>query len=165
MSPEHILQKHLKQWVREALACPHLFLAFDRGKPAGQWTHLREKARGIRAGTPDTLLRIKDRANIWCELKAPGNKATEEQTRMGDELMALGDAWFVCWNIQQYFKNLALSAVPMHANAHFLALHHDGAVESEVAKARMKKGASSKVAKPRATSVKIARARRAGVLV
>ena len=164
ISPEHILQKHILQWTREAIAVEHLFMAFDRSKPSGQWTHMREKARGVLAGTPDTLLVVKGLRRIWCELKAPGNKPTASQALLGQKLRDLGDEWFWCFTVEEYYRMLLIDGVILHPNALFLAMHHDAAVESEVARTRLRKP-SSRVTKPRATYGQIRRARKAGVLV
>ncbi len=168
---EWICQKHGKLFVRDAVAAEHEFFAFDRSSLVG-WAamqnSIREKARGVRRATPDTLLRVAGMPNIWCEWKAPGQKPTDEQSAMGARLQELGDIWFWCTTIVGYHIELDLLAVPMRPNAAFLALHHDAAVRSEIAKAEAKAGKAPTAAKPRArraTPGDIARARRAGVLV
>lgn len=167
ISPEHCLQKHVRLWVREAVAAPHVFLAFDRAAPTGQWTHARERARGVAPGTPDTLLRVKGLAPIWCELKAPGAKPSEHQLRMGGILESVGDDWFVARSCVEYRAALVEIGVPLAQNAEFLALFRDAAVEKEIVRARGRQWSprAGKGGGPRATPSQVARARTAGVLV
>lgn len=166
ISPEHILQKHILQWTREAIAANHLFLAFDRSRPSGQWTHMREKARGILAGTPDTLLRVVGRPNIWCELKTPGNVPTPAQKEVGHRLAKLGDIWAWCSKVESYHNLVRQWEVPLHPNAHLLAMHHDAAIEGEIARARLRSAPKpSPRVKRLTTYARIAKARKAGVLV
>ena len=168
---EHILQKHARLWAREALACEHLFLAFDRSKAASRFSHLHQKNMGITAGTPDTLLMVKFQTshhNIWCELKSPGNTPSEIQMNIGERLRRLGSIWFWCTSVDEYRLMLCGCFVPMHPNASFLALHHDGLVASEIAKAEAKKGVVPKRRKAtHNTNPKVAleSLRRRGVLV
>lgn len=168
---EWILQKHVRLWVREALDCPHKFVAFDRGKASGEWTHMYEKQRGIEAATADTLLMIDGHPDIWCECKRPGWKPLpsdehfKNQQIWGDEVMALGRAWFWTTSVDHYFKFLARSGISMHRNAGFLALHHDAGVESEIASAEKKTPKSYKPRKMPVSASRIAKARKAGVLV
>lgn len=168
---EHIAQKHCKLFVRDVVAAEHEFFAFDRSALVG-WAamqnSIREKARGVRRATPDTLLRVAGMPNIWCEWKAQGKEPTDEQYAMGARLQDLGDVWFWCVSVVEYRSHLEDYDVPMRPNAAFLALHHDAGVMSEIAKAEMKAGKAPRVAKPRArraTPSDVARARRAGVLV
>lgn len=137
---EHILQKHIKLFVRDAVAARHEFFAFDRTQNTGQFSHMRQKARGVRKGTPDTLLRVQGIVPIWCELKAPGNKPDADQCAMGAALTALGDLWFWCDNVLDYYDHLYGHGVPMRQNAALIAAQHDGAVRSLIAKAEMAKG-------------------------
>ncbi len=168
---EHTAQKHCRLFVRDAVAAEHEFFAFDRSSLVG-WAamqnSIREKARGVRRATPDTLLRVAGMPNIWCEWKAPGQKPTDEQSAMGARLQELGDIWFWCVSVEEYRYHLDDYDVPMRPNAAFLALHHDAGVRSEIAKAEAKDGKVPSAYKPRvkrATPGDIARARRAGVLV
>jgi hypothetical protein len=132
---EHILQKHIKLFVRDAVDAPHEFFAFDRGKPAGAWSHMIERARGVRRATPDTLLRVKGWVPIWYELKWPPNKPDADQKIMGERLAAIGDIWGWGVSVEAYWQFLLLCYVPLRANAKFLALHHDGQVLSTIARA------------------------------
>lgn len=132
---EHILQVQIKKWVRGAVDAPHVFLAFDRSKAAGQWTHMMEKARGVQAGTPDTLLCVLGAPIFWCELKAPGNKPTAAQEALGRSLVFAGCGWFWTTTVTHYWKALSEHGVPLRPNAEYQALQADAAVASLIAKA------------------------------
>ncbi len=137
---EHVVQKHARLWVREALAIQHEFFAFDRSKKTSQWSHMREKMRGVQAHTPDTLLKILERKVVWCEFKAPGKEPSEEQYAMGARLVDLGDDWFWTTTVTYYYRWLKNVGIPMHNNAEFLATLHDASVDTEIAKAELKAG-------------------------
>ena len=167
---EAIIQKHARLWAREALACDSEFFAFDRANPTSQWQHMHEKMRGVKAGTPDTLLRVKDRRNIWCEFKSPGNKPSDVQLAIGARLIALGDDWGWCASVNEYRLYLTGLDIAMHPNAQFLALHHDVSVMSEITKAEAKAGYMPRTAVKRRVAAKdtqrsLAAMRKAGVLV
>lgn len=156
---EHILQVALVRFVREAVAAPHQFLAFDRSKAAGQFSHMREKARGVRAGTPDTLLIVAGMPPIWCELKAPGNKPTPEQIDIGDSLLTLGCCWSWVTSVGTYYEWIRSIGVELRANAEFLAMHADAGVLSVIARAEEKRGKAPRsykapVAKPSAARLR-----------
>jgi hypothetical protein len=140
---EHILQRHLREFVRDAVLDGEFF-AFDRSKPAGRFTHLRERARGVRKGTPDTLLCLADRMPIWCELKAPGEEPSGAQNDVGADLQRLGHVWFWTTTVTAYHAELVRLSVPMRANAALLAAHHDACVEGVIATAERKRGAVPK---------------------
>lgn len=157
---EHILQVALVRFVREAVAAPHQFLAFDRSKASGAFSHMREKARGVRAGTPDTLLIVENKPVIWCELKAPGNKPTPEQIAMGDNLMALGCWWSWVTSVDAYFEWIRSIGVEMRANAEFLAMHADAGVRTKIEKAEAAVGKAPRSYKPREAKPSAARLRK-----
>jgi hypothetical protein len=157
---EHILQVALVRFVRDAVSAPHEFLAFDRSKAAGQFSHMREKARGVRAGTPDTLLLVEGKAPIFCELKAPGNKPTEQQIDMGDRLMAVGCWWSWATSVGTYFEWIRSIGVELRANAEFLAMHADAGVRSKIAAAETKAGIAPTSYKPREVKPTAARLRK-----
>ncbi len=159
---EAILQVHAIQWAREAIAVPYKLLAFDRSKASGQWTHMREKARGVARATPDTLLIVDQPplGHIWCEFKSPGNKPDADQMRMGAELVELGDEWFWTDSVGGYREYLLGLGLEMRPNAAFLALHHDGRIATEVALAEAKAGTAKKPAKLRSARPTLAQVRR-----
>lgn len=134
---EHILQRHLRTWVRDALDVPHLFLAFDRSAPFAQFSHARQAARGVRRGTPDTLLIVAGFPGIWCELKAPGERPNDDQVALGEELMSLGQHWFWADEVHAYWLALKDIGVPMRTNAEYQAEIHDGTIASVITKAEM----------------------------
>lgn len=156
---EHILQVALVRFVREAVSAPHEFMSFDRGKAAGQWSHMREKARGVKAGTPDVLLLVEGKAPIWCELKAPGNKPTEQQIDMGNRLMAVGCWWSWVTSVSTFREWIRSIGVELRANAEFLAMHADASVASVIARAEVARGKAPRsykapVAKPSAARLR-----------
>lgn len=161
---EAILQKHARLWCREALAVSYEFFAFDRSKKTSQWSHMYEKMRGIQRSTPDTLLVVAGSVGIWCEFKSPGNKPNDGQKAMGERLQMLGNYWFWATSVEEYMRHMSLLGIPMHANAAFLAMHHDGSVATEIAKAEAKAGVVPKVRRVRkvkASSADVARFERA----
>src|SRR4051812_7030511 len=121
---EHIYQKHLRLWCREALAIDHEFLGFDRKQKTSQWSHLHDKNIGMKKGTADTLLKPSGLMGIWCECKSPGNKPTDAQYDFGERMQVLGDFWFWATSVEEYRQHMMRLNIPMHANAEFLALHH-----------------------------------------
>lgn len=156
---EHILQKALVKWVREAVSEPHEFLAFDRSKAAGQFSHLREKARGVRAGTPDTLLLTARHPPLWCELKAGTNTASEQQEDLGKRLVAMGGQWTCLSSVAAYHQWVHGLGVELRANAEFLAMHADASVASVIARAEVARGKAPRsykapVAKPSAARLR-----------
>jgi hypothetical protein len=135
---EWILQKHIKLFVRDAVDAPHEFFAFDRGKAAGAWSHMIERARGVRKATPDTLLRVLGFMPIWYELKWPPNKPDEDQRLMGERLAAVGDTWGWGVSVIAYWQFISECGVPLRVNAGFMAMHHNAAVLSTIARAEAK---------------------------
>lgn len=161
---EHILQKALVKWVREAVSEPHEFLAFDRSKAAGQFSHLREKARGVRAGTPDTLLLTARLPPVWAELKAGTNKASEQQEDMGNRLVAMGGHWACLSSVEAYRAWIFGLGVELRANAGLLAMHADASVLSVIARAEEKRGKSPRSYKPAVAKPSAARIRKVGAV-
>jgi hypothetical protein len=167
---EHILQKHIKNFVRDAVDAEHEFFAFDRSpalrNPMVAFT--RQKARGIRRATLDTLLEVSGFPSIWWECKWLPNRVEEDddQDRMIKRLWELGK--FASWgdSVLKYYAYLKICGVPFQRNALFLAQMHDASVLSEIAKAELKAGKVPKAAKPRAsraTAGKIRRAHATGI--
>ena len=168
---EWCLQKHIKTFVRDAVDAEHEFRAFDRSMPSGQWTHMREKARGIRKATLDTLLEVAGFPDVWWECKWPPNHVEDgdDQDRTIRRLWQLGR--YASWGVSvvEYCSFLKKCGVPLRQNCDFLAMHHQASVLSEIAKAELKAGEVPKApAKPRArraTQAMLDRLRRNGVLV
>lgn len=161
---EHILQVALVRFVREAVSAPHEFMSFDRCKAAGQWSHMREKARGVKAGTPDVLLLVEGKAPIWCELKAHGNKPTEQQTDMGNRLMAVGCWWSWVTSVSTFYGWIKSIGVDLRANAEFLAMHADAGVASKIAAAETKVGKAPRSYRPVEAKPTAARLRKIGAV-
>ncbi len=148
---EHILQVRIREFVRDAVDAPHEFLAFDRSAAGGQFTHDRERSRGIRSGTADTLLMVAGMPDIWVELKRRGEKPEPggDQEKFGEAVIAVGRMWFWADTVESYHQGLVRCGVPLRANAAFQAMHKDGRVDTIIAKAEVKRGKAHKTAKPR----------------
>lgn len=171
---EHILQVRLRLWVREAVVSPHKFFAFDRSAARGQWTHAREKARGIQRSTPDTLLCLQDEM-LWAELKDPRlnldddrfRKRWPDQWQMGMDLIDIGHSWHWFQSVVAYYEWL-IPGIDLTPNANFLAVQADATVASLIEAAELKRGVLPKrlrVAKgPRPTVSQVRRAERARML-
>lgn len=151
---EHLTQRHIKLWVRDCVAAPHKFLAFDRSAPGGKFTHLRERGRGIQRATPDTQLTVAGLPVIWSELKAPGKRPDADQERMGRELHALGQTWFWTTTVRGYMEGLCAAGVPLRPNAGAMAAIHDVEVEALIARAEAKRGAAPKKGRARGPALR-----------
>jgi len=125
IKPEAALQVKINQWSRECVAVPHFFTGIDRSKRSGQFTHVREKARGLVAGTPDTVLLVHGLPSIWVELKAPGNHPTDQQYEVGSAIKHSGHVWDWCDTVEGYATILARRGVRLTTDAHSKAMHAD----------------------------------------
>jgi hypothetical protein len=117
-------------------------MAFDRGKASARFTHLRQKARGVLAGTPDTLLLVHGHMPVWCEVKAPGGKPTPQQEAIGGELMRMGCGWTWARSVEEYYAALLSFGIPMRDQANMTATYHDGCVAAVIERAEAKVAAS-----------------------
>jgi len=122
---EFSLQILLNKWVKECVPTPHFFSSSDRSQKHGRYEHVRQKARGIIAGIPDTQLIVPGFAPIAVELKAPGNKPTEQQIRVGKAIIAAGGHWDWCDSVFGYWQILYRLGVPLHAHAETAAMAKD----------------------------------------
>lgn len=137
---EHIFQKHLKLWVRENLPDAEFF-AFDRAPARGRFSHMVQKARGVRKGTPDTVLLIRGAPDVWCELKAPGEKPDDAQKDIGQRIETTGRIWFWTTTVYDYLAMLEkLGVVPASTVRRLAAQDHDARVQGEIERAEMKNG-------------------------
>ncbi len=163
---EHIFQKHLKIWVRENLPLSQFF-AFDRTKALGKFSHARQKAHGIRKGTPDCVLLMPGKPDVWCELKAPGKRPDEDQEAIGSDIIATGRIWFWTTSVAGYLNTLeAKGIVPRDARLRWAAENHDVRIQVELERAQIKAGKLPKrfkESKPRVSPGRIAKAHKAGV--
>lgn len=123
--PEHNLQVKINQWVRECVPMPHFFCGIDRSKATGAHTHAREAARGLIAGTPDTVLLIPHLPGIMIELKTPGNTPTDRQDDVGVAITAAGHLWGWCDSVTGYMALLEGFGVALAPRADVLAARHD----------------------------------------
>lgn len=122
---EHSLQIMVNKFVREAVTARHFFFAVDRSKATGAFTHVREKSRGLVAGTPDTMLVVLGFPLIAVELKSPGNKPTPRQFDVGDAIQTAGGIWGWCDTVTGYCQILRSLEVPLIRHAEILAADHD----------------------------------------
>lgn len=153
---EHILQSHARKFCIDAINAEFEFISNDRAKIPGRsvgarmGAAARQRARGITPGTADTVLIVGYMRAIWIEWKAPGAKVKEDddQWKFGQRMMHLGCWWSWFNDIPTFALWLESIGVPMRANAGFLAQHHQGIVDSVIAKAETKKGKAPKSYKP-----------------
>jgi len=139
---EHIFQRYLKTWVRDCVAVDHLFMSFDSAGKATENQRARAAARGVLAGTPDTVLHVAGKPAIYAELKAPGGKLSDAQERLGKKLTALGCQWFCVNSVRSYGVWLIALDIPLVTNAGYQAMHADAKIEAAIAKAEAKEAAA-----------------------
>lgn len=160
--PEHALQVMVNKFVREAVPQPHFFCGVDRSKATSRFTHAREKARGLIAGTPDTLLVCPGLPLIAVELKALGNTPTEAQERVGADIQASGHIWGWCDTVTGYAAILRAAGVALRPHADMYAARHDATLTVAAARRKDAKAAGKpagkrykpKVAKPSAAKLR-----------
>ena len=137
---EHARQIRIKLFVRDAVTAPHKFLAFDRTRAHGRFSHMRERARGIAPNTPDTLLIVAGMPCIWAEIKDRGQWPGADQLRMLEELRALGTEAFWTDSVVGYYLELAKIGVPMRSGAGLVAAAYDNSADAVIERAEMKRG-------------------------
>lgn len=156
--PEHDLQTMLVQFVRAAVPVSHVFLAFDRAQSSAGFTHAREAARGIRRGTPDTVLMIADAPDFWCELKIRPNKPDDAQIEVMDDIRSVGRAVTVAYSVDEYRVAALAAGIPMTPGAAVMAMRMDALLESKRAKnAPPKRSRASGTREARASAAQIKR--------
>jgi len=162
---EHIFQRYLKTWVRDCVAVEHLFMSFDSAGKATENQRARAAARGVLAGTPDTVLHVEGLPPIYAELKARGGKLSDAQQRLGEKLGELGCYWFCVSSVEGYHLWLSGLRVPLVTNAAYQAQHADAKIEAAIAKSRVGKPTRTTKPAPRFTVGKrvASRAARAGI--
>jgi hypothetical protein len=158
--PEANLQVMIVKFVRETVAMPFFFTSIDRTRKSSPGQHLREKARGMVSGTPDTLLVVPNKPAITVELKAVGGWPTERQEQVGAAISAAGGIWAWCDSVSGYCRILRNAGIQLPAHAEQLALRHD----DTLARAAAKPKAAPKVGRARAAKPSMGRIRRAEAL-
>jgi hypothetical protein len=155
--PEHSLQTQILRFVKDCVECSWEFLAFDRSQNHSGRQHMWEAARGVKAGTPDTLLLVPGKPAIFCELKAPGNKPTPVQDHIGHKIQEAGHDWFWADSVQSYRMGLMVRDVPLRGNACLVAEHRDALLLSARIKAEEapKKRASAKPFTPKPSASRL----------
>ena len=160
---EHSIQKHGKLWAAECIAVPYAFLAFDRAAKYSQWSHMKQRARGVVPGTPDTLTRVRPIPNIWAEWKQPGQEPSANQLAFGEMIRSLGDYWFCVHAVAEYAGVLHQCGVPLRAGWQLRAEDHDARVQGEIERAEMKVGRVPQRLSSRPSASKIRRVAATGV--
>lgn len=160
---EAFLQRHAKLFARDAILNEHEFFGFEAARKSSVIQWAKEKAKGVRKSTPDTLTRVQGLPPIWVEFKMPGKKPRDDQYAMGERLILLGDIWEWCDTINGYRLILLRYGVSLRPNSNFLALHHQAGADSLIAKAEAKRGDAPKSYTPKkATPRYVATGKRAG---
>lgn len=152
IGPEHALQTMVNKWVRNHVAQPHFFTGIDRTKGTSMLTHVREKARGLVAGTPDTLLIVPNLPAITIELKAKGKKVAEDsqQDQVGKRIQASGGLWGWCDSVHGYAALLRAWDVPLIGAWEIAAEGHDATLlGAAIRREETKTGKVSKARSPR----------------
>jgi hypothetical protein len=159
ISPEHALQVMIVKAVRAHVPMPHFFFSVDRSKKTGAFTHVREKARGMIAGTPDTVLVYPDHPVVAIELKAKGRKvdADSNQERVGYAIQAAGGLWGWCDSVASFLHLLKTMGIPLVGAWQLTAANYDAVLESAAIR---REEAGGKVSKrrfraPKAPAAKI----------
>jgi len=170
IGPEHALQVLVTKAVRAHVPQPHRFFSIDRSQATGLFTHVREKARGLVAGTPDTVLLYPGLPAIFIELKAKGRKVLPDsnQQKVGNDIRNAGHHWWWCDSVYDYLHTLQRFGVPLQGNWPVAAFNHDATLESAAIKREeAKTGTVSKrryARKPPASKIKAVERIRSGVL-
>lgn len=127
-------------WVRDCVVEPHVFMCFDRSAARGQFSHLFLSKRGIRKGTPDTVLFVEGRPPAWFEFKSPGEsvKIGDDQDIMLNRLGQIGHraAWGV--TVDDLCSFYEANGVRLSPGSRYRALVLDAMVDSRIAKERAK---------------------------
>lgn len=167
---EHIYQVTLHKWVREYVLGNKEFFAFDRAKAGGRFSHMRQRAAGMKKATPDTLLRVRGFPPIWWECKAQGQKPDPDQMAMGERLQILGDHWGWGATVEQYSVLLVRIGVPLARGWLPAVYAADAGILAKIEAAGMKAGNPPKrwkvrAEKPSAGRIKKMHALRGKVMV
>lgn len=108
---------------------------------------MREKARGLIAGTPDTVLLAPNFPAICVELKAGDNKVRsgDDQDRVGQAIRRAGHVWHWTNSVQGYAAILAEAGVLLSPDAQIKAMRADALLASAaIRREEAKTGAVSK---------------------
>jgi hypothetical protein len=134
IGPEHSLQVKINQTAREVIDCPHLFFSIDRTKRNAEFEHVRQKNRGMVAGTSDTVLLCLGLPGIVVELKAPGETPDDNQNRFGAHVQTAGHLWGWCDTVVGWCRLLIAFGVPLRRNWEIIAAGHDATIEGAAIK-------------------------------
>jgi len=155
--PEHRLQLRVVKFVATAVTAPHRFASHDRSRnsygTAGIGRHFFEKQRGVKAGEPDTALTVGGKT-IHVELKAPGGKLSENQSREGFAIQSAGGIWAWTDSVTGYGAILVENDVPLAVNWRIQAAHHDAMLAASAAKKPAPKKSKARATKPTLTAIR-----------
>lgn len=144
--PEWELQVQIAHTVRDHVPMPHLFFSVDRSKRLGRFSHVREKARGMMAGVPDTILIYPGFPVIAIELKAKGERVEpgSTQERVGHAIQAAYGHWTWVDSVHDYMLYLNNIGIPLHGRWDLTAAHRDALLASAAIKREEAGGVVSK---------------------
>jgi len=155
---EHPIQVKVHEWVRECVPAPKVFIAFDRSKKTAQFTHLRQKAAGIRKGTADTLLMVPGLPDMWVELKRPGERPDDAQEKFGTDVKEVGRIWGWTDSVIGYAQLIAAWGVPVSRWDFIRAEHLDavllGRAMKEAGVVKVRKASKPRAPKPSPSQVR-----------
>lgn len=122
MKPEAALQSAGVKWLRHALpqgsvvlSIAHERLIRDKQQAIIEWSQL--KARGVLAGTPDTVCVVLDWPSVWIEWKVGGNKESLTQEAVINAIRGTGHHAFAAWSIADVETELRAIGMPLRATS------------------------------------------------
>ena len=150
---EFQIQVKVKQWAKECVPAPKVFVAFDRSRKTSLTQHIREAAKGLRKGTSDTLLMCEDLPDMWVELKRPGNEPDDDQQAFGTDVQEVGRLWGWADSVEGYARLIQSWGVPITPMALLRAEHLDrvlaaGALRREESPKPSRRTSRARTAKP-----------------
>lgn len=125
---EKQLQSAIVKFVKNCVTVPHLLLAFDRSenrRSASGDSHMWEAARGIKTGTPDTVLLVGGMPSLWVELKAGNKGPTDAQLHVHALIRAASHKVTWCNSVEGYRKAMLVAGVPLIPAAAIVAADYD----------------------------------------
>lgn len=134
---EHALQKRLLVLCREQIAERHKFIAYDRKRGTGRFTHARENARGMITGHADVrIARVVGLRDAYIEIKVLPNKfdPSGDQAQFGAEMVTLGHYFGVAYNAGEFVAHLRSAGVMVRNTIDWAAAIIDARAPKPVAK-------------------------------
>ncbi|MGH7119557.1 MAG: VRR-NUC domain-containing protein [Acetobacteraceae bacterium] len=112
MQREHLFQKELAEVLARRLPPGCWWTAVDEGGLRRPWIAKARRERGCRAGAPDLLLLWRGKLT-GIELKVPGNRPSQSQRAMREEILDARGRWFCCYSVQAVLQVLKRLRVPL----------------------------------------------------